>query len=398
MIRTQLILLFLLQGIFAYSQNSTSVAIDIAVTNLSVTPPYTQYPTDHTDTVWVQAKYMNLGYIAMIDPDFKFEILNSMYTSIQSFVVIDTAQVSIFSGDSVYSSFIIPQATGVYNLLCTPNLWSNVDPTNDSAFFNLEVTDSVFALDRSAFQGEALTFKTDTTISIGQIFKTKIQDTLTSVTFYVKNPILGMTYNGMVLPVSASGPDTTILAWLEPVVITDTTVKMYTTDIMNNDLALSPGTYWIGFAADTIAGINLASDSSVIASGYVWVQNEGTSGNYWTALSSDSLYGYSSGALGIRANFGIVIPVVTTGSNEAFVAPLPVIVSPNPATDYFELSNISNNEKTISLIDSKGNRIFENKPLTQNQKISIAELSPGIYFILGNSGNQYFKTTLSIVR
>jgi len=398
MIRTQLILLFLLQGIFAYSQNSTSVAIDIAVTNLSVTPPYTQYPTDHTDTVWVQAKYMNLGYIAMIDPDFKFEILNSMYTSIQSFVVIDTAQVSIFSGDSVYSSFIIPQATGVYNLLCTPNLWSNVDPTNDSAFFNLEVTDSVFALDRSAFQGEALTFKTDTTISIGQIFKTKIQDTLTSVTFYVKNPILGMTYNGMVLPVSASGPDTTILAWLEPVVITDTTVKMYTTDIMNNDLALSPGTYWIGFAADTIAGINLASDSSVIASGYVWVQNEGTSGNYWTALSSDSLYGYSSGALGIRANFGIVIPVVTTGSNEAFVAPLPVIVSPNPATDYFELSNISNNETTISLIDSKGNRIFENKPLTHNQKISIAELSPGIYFILGNSGNQYFKTTLSIVR
>jgi len=398
MIRTQLILLFLLQGIFAYSQNSTSVAIDIAVTNLSVTPPYTQYPTDHTDTVWVQAKYMNLGYIAMIDPDFKFEILNSMYTSIQSFVVIDTAQVSIFSGDSVYSSFIIPQATGVYNLLCTPNLWSNVDPTNDSAFFNLEVTDSVFALDRSAFQGEALTFKTDTTISIGQIFKTKIHDTLTSVTFYVNNPILGMTYNGMVLPVSASGPDTTILAWLEPVVITDTTVKMYTTDIMDNDLALSPGTYWIGFAADTIAGINLASDSSVIASGYVWVQNEGTSGNYWTALSSDSLYGYSSGALGIRANFGIVIPVVTTGSNEAFVAPLPVIVSPNPATDYFELSNISNNETTISLIDSKGNRIFENKPLTHNQKISIAELSPGIYFILGNSGNQYFKTTLSIVR
>jgi hypothetical protein len=398
MIRTQLILIFLLQGIFAYSQNSTSVAIDIAVTNLSVTPPYTQYPTDHTDTVWVQAKYMNLGYIAMIDPDFKFEILNSMYTSIQSFVVIDTAQVSIFSGDSVYSSFIIPQATGVYNLLCTPNLWSNVDPTNDSAFFNLEVTDSVFALDRSAFQGEALTFKTDTTISIGQIFKTKIQDTLTSVTFYVNNPILGMTYNGMVLPVSASGPDTTILAWLEPVVITDTTVKMYTTDIMNNDLALSSGTYWIGFAADTIAGINLASDSSVIASGYVWVQNEGTSGNYWTALSSDSLYGYSSGALGIRANFGIVIPVVTTGSNEAFVASLPVIVSPNPATDYFELSNISNNETTISLIDSKGNRIFENKPLTLNQKISIAELSPGIYFILGNSGNQYFKTTLSIVR
>lgn len=398
MIRIQLILLFLLQGILAYSQNSSAIAIDIAVTNLSVTPPYTQYPRDHSDTVWVQAKYMNLGYMPMVDPDFKFEILNAMYTSFQSHVVIDTAQVPIFSGDSVYSDLTIPQTTGEYKILCTPNMWNNVDPTNDSAFFNLEVTDSVFALDHSSFQGDAFTFKPDTTLSIGQIFKTKIQDTLTSVTFYVKNPILGMTYHGMVLPVSASGPDTTILAWLEPIVITDTTITTYTTDIMNNDLALNPGTYWIGFKTDTIGGINLASDSSVNASGYVWVQNEGTSGNYWTTLSSDSLYGYSTFALGIRANFGTVIPVVTTGNYEASAVPSRVIVSPNPATDYFELFNIFSTETTISLIDSKGIKIFENKPLTVNQKISIAELSPGMYFILGNSGNQYFKTTLSIVR
>ena len=66
-----------------------------------------------------------------------------------------------------------------------------------------------------------------------------------------------------------------------------------------------------------------------------------------------------------------------------------VNVFPNPANDYFEVSNDSQNELSIEVYDILGNKVIATKPSrVKKQSFSLANLNSGVYLVQLRSNDQ----------
>ncbi|WP_298517079.1 T9SS type A sorting domain-containing protein [uncultured Kordia sp.] len=66
-----------------------------------------------------------------------------------------------------------------------------------------------------------------------------------------------------------------------------------------------------------------------------------------------------------------------------------VKVFPNPANDYFEISNDSQNEVSITVYDILGNKVIASEPSrVKKQSFSLANLNSGVYLVQLKSNDQ----------
>jgi len=95
--------------------------------------------------------------------------------------------------------------------------------------------------------------------------------------------------------------------------------------------------------------------------------------------SSDVVY-VITGADESTANWTITVTVDESGIDD-FDSEM-VSVYPNPASDYIIISSDNFINYHVQIIDQKGKILLTNKLLEENLKLSISELSKGLYFII----------------
>ena len=71
------------------------------------------------------------------------------------------------------------------------------------------------------------------------------------------------------------------------------------------------------------------------------------------------------------------------------------IIYPNPANEVINIEFYDNNA-TMSIYDERGALVLSKKLIDNIEKISIKDLSPGIYFIKIKTENQEWEMKLSI--
>ena len=95
----------------------------------------------------------------------------------------------------------------------------------------------------------------------------------------------------------------------------------------------------------------------------------------------------------------VLVPVdEPTALNSNSVESISFDFYPNPASDYIniELTSDDFQEGSISIINTAGVKIMEYSVDSTSTSLNISELSSGLYFIVFNSGAEYFSKRLSV--
>lgn len=263
---------------------------DAAIDSLGSSSPYYSRPVSQFQNITWTTVGGNPGTSTITGYTTTGTVTPGTYSSTQS-----TASVSGGSSVNHVHSSYTNNTVGVYdaNFLVSINETDN-NALNDSATWQFEVSDSVYARERGNFAG-GIGF-TGATGFFGQSFEIFNQDTLTSISVRLQSPTAGDTIRfilySYVNGLPGAGLDTSDI-----LVIPTGTAAWYTV-AFPCDVALSPGSYFV--AAHQINTNNLGFGYSF----EYYDPNElyySTDGSTWTPFETAGF----SVTLGIRLNLGV---------------------------------------------------------------------------------------------
>ena len=364
--------------LFAYELADLVLANnDAAAANLRPTKGYTRIPASQTfgETYTVEAS--NLGGTTMpgLQAVFtaKYNGGATVYTNTQ------TAN-NVASGQTVTltsTGFSPANGVGTYDIMAIVSPVGQADPNavNDTAFFQMLVTDSTFARDDNQPDGGAGYAVSGTEWAYAMAkWEISRADTLTSVWIELANPVSGDTTYAVVASTSAGVPNAILYTGPVQIIGTGNTMVLP----IPGGLAMTQGTYSIGCYEGGTATINLAQSANIFTAG---MNHFFTPANGWVQSGIQT-------ARFIRPNFGTIVGV---GVDNGFSTG--VHVFPNPSNNKFFVSfrDQLNADVTVTVTSVVGQvmRTFTVNPSQQAMsEIDLTGEAQGIYFVRIQNGDQ----------
>ncbi len=281
---------FSLDDIMIYESGQYDIEIGDANTNSE----YTIIPLKQIFPVNFSANAANVGFDTLTNITLNVDVNSGLFTD-------NISKDTLLSGeDTVLTTpnYFTPIATGIFNVNYSLSVNEiETDITNNTDSLSFEVSDTIMAREDGIATGSLGIGSSGGTL--GQIFTLTNNDTITSVSFYLKNPTLGDNVSVDVYTFTST-PDS-IIASTPVMTITDTAPQWYTLPIDGNFKDLAAGTFFLG--------VKEYNNNITI----------GTTTNFFTPNAGWFIYGANPWATSessgfevtylLRANLGEVIPL-----------------------------------------------------------------------------------------
>jgi len=384
-------------GLVAYDINSPQ--LDAGMDSLYISTKLFAWPSRFDYNTKINGRVRSLGSTALTNLRPKTEIRD-----INTDDLIESFE---FNPPSLRPNQSFPFQTAAINrslypsgTLCIVNGISNLAgdefTSNDTLEFLFEVTDSTIARDY-VFLEPSIAGRTgigspaDDVKSLGVRFSLPADDTLTSVSYYLRSPIEGQSSSVSVYSINPQGvisttPITTSASFTATAA--HETNGVFVTIPLDSPLSLSSGDFFVAVneLGDSSLGLGISSYGYQTKTFYV--KSNSITNGLW-----DDLQTFSSGfwqALSIYPNFGKNLIANTNKS----ISQSGFSISPNPSTGRFTIfmkdGNFANAQ--IGITNSLGQKIN----LPSNLKFENGRMSfdlkgqePGVYFVsIANAGNR----------
>lgn len=223
---------------------------------------------------------------------------------------------SFVSSDSVFQSFLYTGDTaqlttnpfalgsvGNYKALFytqSNEFDSLTEDNSDSIFFN--VSDTTFATTDGSNTG-TLSIGAGNAGFMGNIYELLVSDDMTSISVHLPDCEVGDSVRGVVFGTSSGIPTGNILDSTSWFVVSDSTIKNYTLQLVNAPLTLAPGKYLVGVEETNNQSIKVATNTEFYKPNSSYVFFNGS----WNTFENYSFFVTS----GIEANFGDACPAPT---------------------------------------------------------------------------------------
>ena len=265
---------------------------DVRIDNPN-TYDYTLLPLSQAQGMGFSARIKNIGALTVSNPKLNVNINSGLYSDNSSIPSLNAKDTATFRSVAPFNA----PAAGTYTVDYKASV-SNAESSlsDNSAQSQFQVSDSVMAREAGTATG-ALGIGNGTGGTLGQIFTLNNQDTVTSISFYLKHPSKGDTisvdiYNFATTP-------TNIIASSNSMIVPDTAGRWYTVRIKGNFAALAPGTYFVGVNERT-KNITLGTNTNYFMPNTSWVI---FGANPWQPSEA---YNFNVSYL-LRPNFGKVV-------------------------------------------------------------------------------------------
>jgi len=350
---------------------------DVKIDN---TPHYcSMYPVKQAKGIPVVAMVKNAGQGLLTGVKLSAEIsLGSVYYYKDS-IMADSFPYGYSNALSPLLNGFQTNKTGTFNLSYSVVVNEQVGNFADDFLYTyLKVTDSTYAYDNNIASG-GIGVKTDSVNAAGQKFTLVNDDTLSSVSVFLKSPSEGDKYQINVYTFT-SKPDVLIASSPLITVPGDTSIWYR---IPMNKLPLAHGEYF--FALNKMDTSNIALGTctdlfpgiSWVRKDTVWKTVESTGKNVSFLLRLNLLYDSAY----IRNGSSTGVSEINDFSKFA--------IYPNPASDHIYI-NSPDEVDNISIFNSFGQLIYSLNHTDQHIQLDISGYNTGIYFIRIQSGR---KTT-----
>jgi hypothetical protein len=265
---------------------------DVKISNPN-TYEYTLLPLKQAQGMGFSARIKNIGGLSVSNAKLNVNVNSGAYSDNSVTATLNPKDTATFRTVNPFNA----PAAGTYTIDYTASVSNNeLYLTDNKTQSQFEVSDTVFARESGASTG-ALGIGDGTGGTLGQIFTLTNNDSMTSVSFYLKTPTKGDT-----IIVNIYDFDTipnNVIASCNPLVVPSTTGKWYTVRIKGNFVALSPGTYFVG-VEEKKHNISLGTNNKYFTPNTGWVS---FGGNPW---QPSEFYGFEVTYL-LRPNFGKVV-------------------------------------------------------------------------------------------
>jgi len=279
----------------------------------------------------------------------------------------------------------LPSAIGqyVFEYIASAASITDGNPANDTIYYTMLVTDSVYARDNASITG----IVTGTlgigggAGELGQDFTIFANDTMTAVDAFIGNTSGGMNgkpFSVKIYNTDAIGTPTTLIATTDVITIDTTTNKMWSLPITGG-LALAPGEYAV-LAQEIDTNISLGTTTGIFTAGKTWVIF-GT--NPW---ANSETYGFSVSYV-LRPIFGgngsVGIDELATPSFSIY---------PNPATENILVNNLVNGS-TLEIMNALGQVVYTETVNNMKSNINVVNFNNGVYMVRINNGKEVITNT-----
>lgn len=347
------------------------VAIDAAFGGADLPGKYIIYPTSQLQTLnFSNIQVANVGTTGPINITPKVEILNSAMQVVQTLNGTTQSVASMTLGAAQNLGTWTPPANPEsYTLYYIAQTSGDLDPSNDTAYWNIEVSDSVYAKDYGVANNNfVLGGNGGVGAKSALVYTVLNTDVITSVSAFLRSsaPVSqGVMY---IYTANASGPQT-LLATTNTFSVTSSTLSWVTVSVPGN-LTLTPGDYAI--VIETTSGnLSLGYSNAVFENNTMFLQDAGV--NTWTPIET---YLDRTGML--RMNFGPVCAATASFNNT-----ISTCGQSNGAVN-MTLTGLNGTSPTFQ---------WDNGDTTQN----LTNVGPGTYnVIVTDAGCTYnFSTTIT---
>ena len=253
-------------------------ADDVAIIIDGFPSEYVEMPVSEA-TAWnLTSKISNEGYNAATNASvsidiFQNSILNNVYSNTSSVA----ASIAPGAIASVTAPAFTPTDTGIYFIQYVAQATSgNSDPTNDTTFSVVVVTDTGYARDFSLLSDNldnVIGAQGVRNLRVGQIYNFPAAAQIRSVTCYLAFPVLGDTVSASVYSVSAitGAPTTTVLGTtLMHVIVADDTLGNFITMNFATPLAIGTGNFCVSINQISINYLSLGLCNDIYTAAKAW--------------------------------------------------------------------------------------------------------------------------------
>lgn len=366
----------LLQGtpdnvLFGYElSDPTPAGPDASVTGLRNTRGYTRIPMTQNVADAFQADVANVGIVDIDTVYVDFEVSyggSPVWTDTQS-----SANLATGGNIQLVSAPYTPASgMGDYDVSATVRTTvadPDTFPTNDSTFFNLMMTDSVYARDDDVPNANGYTINSTDFAYAVMSFDVIAADDLSAIWVRAQNPVAGDTTFGVVTLWGSGGP-TQVLATGTPILY-DTATNEYLLQFPGG-LSLIPGTYGFGLYQGPNRPMSLSQSDNYFTAdvNYFFINQQG-----WFASGVQT-------ARFIRPIFGT--PLMINIEDELAGPALNVYPNPN-AGSFFVKVNAALEAQQVEVIDMVGRVVTEagiEAIASDRYWLDLTSATPGVYFV-----------------
>jgi len=356
---------------------------DVRIEN---TPHYcSMYPVKQAKGIPIAAMIKNAGQGQLTGIKLLSEIsLGSAYYFKDS-VVLDSLPFGFSKDMSPVTVGFQTNKTGTFNL--TYSVTANEQLGNyvdDFVYTSVKVTDSTYAYDNNNASA-GIGAKIDSVNSAGQTFKMVNDDTLSSVSVFLKSPSPGEEYKIDVYTFTIK-PDVLIGSSQLITVSSDTTVWYR---VPMNRIPLPEGNYFFALSKKDTSNIPLGTCTdyfpgiSWVKKDTLWKTVESIGKNISFLLRLDLLYDSEYIRNGSSTGISEIKTITET------------LIYPNPANNLVYI-NSPGKINDVKVFNTLGQMIYSGKYNNQQIQLDLSGYKTGIYFIRINSGGKISSAKLII--
>lgn len=354
---------------------------DVACIRSDYGARYTQYPESQGRTLLLAAELHNRGSMPLstVDLEVRFDMNGTaQYLDGVNANAIDPDGKTVLNLGNPF----VPTAIGAYDGYFAMSLPDTTDerPENDTCFVSFAITDSVLARDDGQLTSN-FSFGPGRSGIIGYYFDVFASDTVTSISFFLDNPIIGDTIRAGIYSFSPFS-DSAVVS-LEPYVVTGAS-QWVTMPIPGGGKILSSRGWYVGLEESNSGSLGLGMTSKTYDGGdFNYVYENGS----WDQLANTPLYG----TFMLRVNFGRAGSFV---SRPEPVGDLGVKLFPNPFDEivYWESEQLIDR---VEVYDVAGELVWQTENVLGIPELDTQRLPAGTYFFKLFSG-QNSQTYLQV--
>lgn len=316
---------------------------DAALTAVSNKAEYTKVPFLQAGTLNSTLNVTNVGLNTITNLNVTLNVTNAASTIVHTATsAVPIASLATGASQAITLPGFTPTQHGVYTFTHTlTSAETDVNLANNTVSYTKEVG-TVYARDNNVFAGQ-LGIGAGNGGQLGQEFEILNAANLESVSFVIANTdgaLTNTTTYVTIWSMTGAGVPNAVIAQSVPVTITATVNNLYTANLVGGNLNLAPGSYLIALE-ENLLNLQLQRTASIFTLGTGWVKWPTIPGGTWSNVET---FGATfDRTFVIRPNFQDVL-----SSKEFSLYSKLINIYPNPAKDYFKISNSTE----INLIDA----------------------------------------------
>ena len=372
---------------FTFTAVAPATGADLLMTAAPVA--YTIFPLSQVTNIVGGGNVANIG---AINTDAYITVNVYDGTMAQVYTGFTTVSVPVGGNANFTVSGYTPTMVGNYlvEYIASDSLSSDVNQSNDTARYIVQIDDSTYARDYANVDGVSgllgIGAGGGQNARLGQTFNLLNADTLTSVDIFIGNG--GGDLAGQPLQVhiyaTAAGVPTTLLGSTDAFTMDTTTNTLWNLPI-SNGLVLPAGMFAVA-VEENDSNITIGNTTKVFTTNAIYVKWDGNAGGAWTTVETFGA-GFSKPFV-LRPNFGV--PPLPTGISE--VANTNFTVYPNPATENILVNNVVKGS-SLEVVNALGQVVYSEVINNTKSNVNVANFNNGLYMIRITNGNEVITNT-----